>query len=100
MATNVREKTEGTIKPKKEKARGTGAAPAAARSHGPFDKAVRYLGEVQTELRKTTWPSKPELIASTQVVIGLLVIVGVYIWGVDLILSVVFRFFHLGPSGK
>jgi preprotein translocase subunit SecE len=101
MATNVREKSEGTIKPKKEKARGSGAAPAAAaRSHGPFDKAVRYLGEVQTELRKTTWPSKQELIASTQVVIGLLVVVGVYIWGVDLILSFVFRVFHLGPSGK
>src|SRR5262245_50134934 len=99
MATNVREKSEGTIKPKKEKARGTGAAPAA-RTPGPFDKAIRYMGQVQTELRKTTWPSKQELIASTQVVLGLLVVVGLYIWGVDLILSVLFRFFHLGPSGK
>ena len=54
MATNVREKSEATIKPKKEKARATGAAQAAARGNGPFDKAVRYLSEVQTELRKTT----------------------------------------------
>ena len=100
MATNVREKSEATIKPKKEKARAAGAAQAAARGNSPLDRAVRYLSEVQTELRKTTWPSKQELIASTQVVLGLLVVVGLYIWGVDMILSFVFRFLHLGPGAK
>ena len=99
MATKVTEKQNMTIKPKKEKPRAT-AAPSAAAQDNFFARTSRYLREVQVELRKTTWPSKQELIASTQVVLGLLVVVGLYIWGVDMILSFVFRFLHLGPGAK
>jgi preprotein translocase subunit SecE len=96
MATNVREKSEATIKPKKEKPRAGAPAHSAAARDNFFGRIARYLREVQVELRKTTWPSKSELIASTQVVLGLLVVVGVYIWAVDVILAFLFRVTGLG----
>jgi preprotein translocase subunit SecE len=97
MATKVTEKQDATIKPKKEKPRAT-AAPSAAAQDSFFARTSRYLREVQVELRKTTWPSKQELIASTQVVMGLLVVVGVYMWLADVILGYLFRAAGMGLS--
>lgn len=79
MAT---EKSVATVKPKP-------AAPTEG--PGPLDRAKKYLGEVQTELKKTTWPSKPELISQTQVVFALLLVVGVFIAGWDFLLGQIFR---------
>jgi preprotein translocase subunit SecE len=70
MAT---EKSVGTVKPKTQPV-------AQAGGPGPLDKAKKYLGEVQTELKKTTWPTKEELISQTKVVLGMLVVVGVFIF--------------------
>jgi preprotein translocase subunit SecE len=81
MAT---EKSVATVKPKP-------AAPAPTSGPSPLDRSKKYLGEVQTELKKTTWPTKPELISQTQVVFVLLVVVGVFIAGWDFILGQFFR---------
>ena len=97
MATKVTEKQNMTIKPKKEKPRAT-AAPSAAAQDNFFARTSRYLREVQVELRKTTWPSKQELIASTQVVLGLLVVVGLYMWVVDIALGYLFKVSGMGLS--
>jgi len=77
MAT---EKSVGTVKPKTQPVARTGAP-------GPLDKVKKYLGEVQTELKKTTWPTKAELITQTQVVLGMLVVVGVFIFLWDKVLG-------------
>lgn len=77
MAT---EKSVGVVKPKTPSVAPSGAP-------GPLDKAKKYLGEVQTELRKTTWPTKAELISQTQVVLGMLVVVGVFIFVWDRLLG-------------
>lgn len=79
MAT---EKSVATVKPKP-------AAPTGGPS--PLDRSKKYLGEVQTELKKTTWPTKPELISQTQVVFVLLVVVGVFIASWDFLLGQIFR---------
>ena len=79
MAT---EKSVATVKPK----------PAAqSGGPGPLDRSKKYLGEVQTELKKTTWPTKPELVSQTQVVFALLVVVGIFIAGWDFLLGQIFR---------
>lgn len=57
---------------------------------GPFDRMRKYLGEVMAELKKTTWPSREETRAQTQLVIALLIVVGVFISLWDYILSLVF----------
>ena len=57
----------------------------------PFQRWGKYLGEVRAELKKTTWPTRAEVIAQTKVVLGLLVIVGVFIATWDFILGLIFR---------
>lgn len=79
MAT---EKTVTTVKPKRPQ------APAARPGgEGTPNKAAKYLGEVREQLRKTNWPSRAELIAQTQVVLGVLVVVGLFIFAWDFVLS-------------
>ena len=81
MAT---EKTVSTVKPKRPQ--------APAQSGGqPQNKVAKYLSEVREQLRKTNWPTRSELIAQTQVVLGVLVVVGVFIAIWDTILAAIFR---------
>ncbi|MBD3297302.1 MAG: preprotein translocase subunit SecE [candidate division Zixibacteria bacterium] len=46
-----------------------------------------YYNETVTELEKVTWPSKDELVGSTIVVVVVSLILGFFIFGVDLILA-------------
>ena len=46
-----------------------------------------FVTEVRNELKRVTWPSRKEVYATTIVVILTSVFFGVYLWGVDLILT-------------
>lgn len=86
MASNLTETNGSTTK--KETAKAGGAArPPAPRKDGFAFKSKRYLHEVMVELKKTTWPTKRELIANTQLTIGLVVVVGIYLFVIDWLLS-------------
>jgi preprotein translocase subunit SecE len=78
---------------KKETVKMAGAAKPAVASRkdgpGPIQRISRYLQEVRVELKKTTWPSKADLISSTKVVLGTVIVVGVYVWLIDLLLGTV-----------
>lgn len=90
MAT---EKVAPTVKPGKGPAKPPAPRPQApARPSGDDNKSrlMKYLGEVQVELRKTTWPTKAEVIAQTKVVIALLIAVGSFMYVWDLVLSWIF----------
>ncbi|MCS6770443.1 MAG: preprotein translocase subunit SecE [Kiritimatiellae bacterium] len=50
-----------------------------------------FLGEVQTELKKCTWPTRSELFESTVVVVAAVAILGVVVAFSDLVLGVVLR---------
>ena len=82
------------MKPVKDRVK-PAAAPARTGSPSPRNSPLlrfrKYLGEVTTELKKTTWPTKQELISQTQVVLGLLVVIGVFISAWDFILGQIFR---------
>lgn len=54
-------------------------------------EATQFLREVRTELRKVTWPSKKEAMASTAVVIVLVFIVSAFLGLVDVGLSSLIR---------
>ena len=83
------EKSVATVKSNKERPK---PQPAARPSgNGPVQRMGKYLSEVRTELRKTLWPTKPELIAQTQVVLGVLVMLGIFIACWDFVLGQVFR---------
>jgi preprotein translocase subunit SecE len=46
-----------------------------------------FLSEVRNELRRVTWPSRKEVYATTVVVILVSVFFGLYLAGVDVVLS-------------
>jgi preprotein translocase subunit SecE len=50
-----------------------------------------FLTEVRNEMRRVTWPSRREVQATTVVVILVASFFGVYLYGVDMILSWVVR---------
>jgi len=60
-----------------------------------LEKTSNFLKEVQTELKKTTWPTKQEALRLTYVVIAVICVLGLYMWGLDMILNVLInRFVH------
>ncbi len=52
-----------------------------------FEKAKQFFREVRVELKKVTWPSRKETIASTSVVLVTVFLVAFYLGIVDLGLS-------------
>ena len=46
-----------------------------------------FLVEVRNELKRVTWPSKTEVYAATIVVILFSIVLGTFLWIVDLILD-------------
>lgn len=60
---------------------------------GVSSSASKYLREVWLELKKTSWPSYDELKKSTALVLGVIVIVAVWIGGLDFIFGTITRRF-------
>ncbi len=54
---------------------------------GYYGRSRRFLSEVRNEMSRVTWPSRKEVYATTLVVILTSFFFGVYLYGVDLILS-------------
>ena len=54
---------------------------------GWWGRSRRFLSEVRNETGRVTWPSRKEVYATTIVVILTSIFFGVYLWGVDLILT-------------
>ena len=52
-------------------------------------RAVEFFIETQGELQKVSWPTKNELVGSTVVVIIFLLLMSLYIFGVDWVVSTV-----------
>ena len=52
-----------------------------------YAKGVQFLRDVRSELRKVTFPTRTETIASTAVVIVAVFIVALYLGMVDFVLS-------------
>ncbi len=55
-----------------------------------WERLVRYLREVRAELVRVDWPSRTELIASTIVVIVVLVVLAAYLGAWDALFTYVF----------
>lgn len=89
MANKVTETNGASARKEAARPSGGGKAATVQRRDGLFQRIGRYLREVQVELRKTTWPTKPELINSTKVVLGTVLVVGIYLALVDWLLTLV-----------
>ncbi|MDO9515965.1 MAG: preprotein translocase subunit SecE [Syntrophales bacterium] len=56
-----------------------------------IDNVRRFLKEARAELRKVTWPTPKEALASTSVVIVVVIIVSIFLGIVDLGLTRIVR---------
>jgi preprotein translocase subunit SecE len=54
-----------------------------------YENAVQFLRDVRSELRKVTFPSRKETLASTAVVIVVVFLVATYLGLIDFVLSMV-----------
>jgi preprotein translocase subunit SecE len=87
-----RDKASGADK--KAPARKPAAKPA---EKGPsrFERSKQFFREVRIELKKVTWPTRKETIASTSVILLLVVFVAAYLGLLDIGLSRVLKLlFH------
>jgi preprotein translocase subunit SecE len=54
---------------------------------GHWAKFVTFLGEVRTEMRKVSFPTRDEVVGTTIVVIVTSVIFAIYLWIADLLIQ-------------
>jgi preprotein translocase subunit SecE len=55
-------------------------------------KAKTFVQEVREELHKVTWPTRKETIATTWVVVVIIIIISLYLGVCDLLLNKIMRF--------
>ena len=51
------------------------------------DKIVNFVRDIGKEMEKVTWPTRDELAESTKVVVIVSLVISVFTWAVDLIVS-------------
>ncbi len=56
-----------------------------------FERITNYLKSVRAEVARVSWPTRNELISLTALILLLVVIVTLYIWGVDGILGTLLK---------
>ena len=56
-----------------------------------FERITDYFRGVRAEVAKVTWPTRNEVISLTALILLLVVIVTLYIWGVDGILGTLLK---------
>ena len=66
---------------------------------GWWGRSRRFLSEVRNEMGRVTWPSRKEVYATTLVVILFSVVMGVYLWVVDLTLDALIRSVYRSLGG-
>lgn len=54
---------------------------------GRVERAIPFLKQVRDELKRVTWPSRREVRATTVVVLVMTLGMGIYLWGLDLLLD-------------
>ena len=54
---------------------------------GWWSRSRRFLSEVRNETARVTWPSRKEVYATTLVVILTSIFFGIYLYGIDLVVS-------------
>jgi preprotein translocase subunit SecE len=63
-----------------------GVAVAVAMTSAPGRDLWRFAVDSRTELRKVVWPSRQETMQTTLIVIAVVLVMGVFLWLVDMLL--------------
>jgi preprotein translocase subunit SecE len=55
------------------------------------EKIINFFNDVVKEMEKVTWPSREELMESTKVVIIVTLVIAVFAWVVDFVVSEILK---------
>ena len=55
------------------------------------DKIIKFFEDVVKEMKKVTWPTKPELMESTKVVIIVCLVLAGFTYVIDMLINVVLK---------
>ncbi len=55
---------------------------------------AQYLNDVGKEMRKVSWPSRNELISNTLITLFATVVISIYIWAADQVISQALEFIY------
>ncbi|MDD0824331.1 preprotein translocase subunit SecE [Mannheimia sp. AT1] len=55
-------------------------------------KAIHFMKDSRTELRKIIWPTRPEATQTTLIVLAVCVVVALVLWGIDSIIVALITF--------
>jgi preprotein translocase subunit SecE len=55
------------------------------------DKIIKFFEDVVKEMKKVTWPSKPELMESTKVVIIVCLVLAAFTYVIDMLINQVLK---------
>ncbi len=58
-----------------------------------FEKITNFLKGVRGEVARVTWPSRAEVISLTGLILIVVIILTIYIWGVDTVVEGLLRVF-------
>ena len=58
---------------------------AAKTSRNPFKAFAKFCRESKSEMKKVVWPSRKQVVNNTLVVIAAVLVIGIFIWVLDLI---------------
>jgi len=56
-----------------------------------FERITNYLSGVRREVSRVSWPTRAEVISLTALILLLVVVLTVYLWGVDTIVQAIIR---------
>ena len=62
-------------------------AEATAPKKKSGNKIVRFFKEVKSEMKKVVWPTRKQVVRHTLVVIASVALIGLVIWGLDMLFS-------------
>lgn len=76
----VKSSKKDTAKAKDAKGKNVSAAKTKDKKKGGIRK---YFRDLKSEIKKVVWPSKSKVVNNTGIVIGVIVVVGLFLFGVD-----------------
>ncbi len=88
------------LKVDRQVARPAPKAVAVRRGPAIWERFMQYIHEVRAELSRVDWPSRPELIASTIVVVAVLIVMTIYMGAWDLLFNKLFLMLTQASRGR
>jgi preprotein translocase subunit SecE len=85
--------SQKTAKPTKDSHKSSKGGKSAPKKENILTKIVSYFKNVRLEIKRTTWPTRDEVLRMSLIVVGALIFFGVFIFIIDWVMTWFVKFF-------